>query len=79
MIATHYAEHCTPPWIALDMDVATKCLAGYEPTEEETSSIQSILESYGRLIDESDLIGYGQTEDEAIAEAKTKAENHDLP
>ena len=69
MIATHYAEHCDPPWLAVDMDAAAELLEGYDLTEKEKTYLPELMAGYCRLIDEAGLDHYGYTEQEAIESA----------
>ena len=73
MIATHYAAHCDPAWLAVDMDAANKLLDGYHlPTAMQTD-LPEMMASYCRLIDEAGLCHYGHTEEEAVAACKANA------
>ena len=67
-VATHHAPHMEEsPWMALDMKAACEMLDGYDLTEKEKNDLPTLMAGYCRLIDEANLIGYGQTEEEAIA------------
>lgn len=70
MIATHHAPHCSPPWIAVDMDKANRLLDGYGLTELEKTSLPDMMARFCRLVDEADLCHYGDTEEEAIQSAQ---------
>lgn len=69
MIATHYAAHCDPPWLAVDMAAANKLLAGYRLSEAMKTDLAEMMAHYCRLIDEAGLCHYGTTEAEAVAAA----------
>lgn len=64
-IQTHYAPGCEPPWCALNMPEARKF--GYGVTSD--SSFFDCVAKVGRLLDESGIMGYGETEAEAIIES----------
>lgn len=72
-IATWYSEGVDSPYIAVNMTVSRKMLAGYSLTEEEKTSLPEMMGGYCRLIEESRLIGYGETEFEAIADLFSNA------
>ena len=65
-ISTWYAEHVEQPYHAVNMTVAIKKLEGYDLTEEEKTELPALMASYCRLIDDAGLIGFGETEFEAI-------------
>ena len=71
-IQTHHAPQSVPPWIALDMDCACAMLEPYDLDDAEKADIVEIMMGYCRLIDEADLIGYGDTEQQAIDNCKAK-------
>ena len=70
MIATHYNQHCSPPWLAVDMTAAAKLLEGYDLTEKEKTDLPELMCGYCRLVEEAGLCGYGETEEEAVEAAK---------
>lgn len=74
MIATHYTPDAEPPWIALDMEVANDLVTpmGADPIGD----LVVMMEGWCRLLDDENLIGYGQTEQEASMDALTKAEDY---
>jgi hypothetical protein len=63
-IETLFSKGCEPPWCALHMPTARKY--GYGVTE--TSSFGDCVAKVCRLLDESGVMGYGETEAEAIVE-----------
>jgi len=67
MIAAHYALHCQPPWVAVDMDAAAKLLEDYTLTEKEKTDLPTLMAGYCRLIEEAELCFYGDTEEEAVS------------
>lgn len=76
-IQTHHAPHCEDaPWIAMDMNLAAETLEGYDLTDEEKNQIPAIMAGYCRLLDEADIIGYGKTKDEAMAQAAEKSQEY---
>ena len=64
-IETHYCKGGEPDWLAVHMPSARKC--GYGVTE--TSSLFDCVAKVGRLLDESGIAGYGETEADAIVES----------
>jgi hypothetical protein len=70
--ATHYCEDDQKPWIAVDMDRARELLAEHDLTDEEKTDIGALMAGYCRVLDDMGLIGYGQTEAEAILNANNK-------
>lgn len=56
------------PVVAVNMTVAIEMLEGYDLTDEEKNDVTDLLAGYCRLIDESGLAGYGDTEFSAIAD-----------
>lgn len=54
------------PYQAVNMTVAIEFLEGYGLTEEEKTSLPALMAGYCRLIEESKLVGFGDTEFEAI-------------
>ncbi len=63
-IETHNAPGCEMPWAALHMPTARKF--GYGVTA--TSSFMDCVAKVCRLLDESGVMGYGETEADAIVE-----------
>lgn len=63
-IETHFCSGSEPDWVALHMPSARKF--GYGVTEK--SSLPDCFAKVGRLLDESGVAGYGDTEAEAIIE-----------
>lgn len=61
-IETHHAPGCEMPWAACHMPAARKY--GYGVTAE--SSLVDCVAKVGRLLDESGVMGYGETEADAI-------------
>lgn len=74
MIATHHAPHCSPPWLAVDMEAAAELLDGYRLTEKEKTDLPALMAGYCRLIDEAGLCFYGDTEEDATADAMANKE-----
>jgi len=67
-IATWYSKGVDSPYMAVNMTVSRKMLAGYSLTDEESKELPSLMGGYCRLIEERGLAGYGETEFEAIAD-----------
>lgn len=67
-IAVWTSEHSEPPCIAVNMTIAIGSLEGYNLTEEEKTSLPELMAGYCRLVDESNFVGYGETEFESIAD-----------
>jgi hypothetical protein len=63
-IETHCCKGADTDWLAIHMPSARKC--GYGVTE--TSSLFDCFSKVGRLLDESGVAGYGDTEADAIVE-----------
>lgn len=63
-IQTNFANGCVMPWAALHMPTARKF--GYGVTEQ--SDIVDCVAKVGRLLDETGVMGYGETEADAIIE-----------
>lgn len=63
-IETHYCKGAEPDWLAVHMPSARKF--GYGVTD--ASSLFDCVSKVGRLLDESGVAGYGNTEAEAIVE-----------
>lgn len=70
MIRTHHNPTCNPPWLAIDMAKAAEKLKGYNLTEAEKTDVSELMAGYCRLVEESGLDHYGETEAEAIAKAQ---------
>jgi len=64
VIETHYARGCEGPWAALHMPTAWREYKDYGVTQHD--NIAACFSKVGRLLDESGLAGYGDTEAEAI-------------
>lgn len=72
-IQTHHTPQLSEdPWIAVDMDVACDLVKGYKPGQEQKTQIMEMMASYCNILDRADVIGYGDTEQEAIEDLKTK-------
>jgi len=65
---THYAWYMDKPWIAIHIPSARELLSGYD--DADFSSAYSLMGGYCRLLDDAGLVGEGQTEEEAIRNAK---------
>jgi hypothetical protein len=63
-IQTHHSPGCEPEWCALHMPSALEF--GYGVTATDT--IGDCAAKIGRLLDESGVMGYGDTEADAIVE-----------
>ncbi len=66
-IRTHHAPLVQRPWLALDMDRARTLLEPSGLTPEEKISLTAMMARYCNVLDRAGLIGYGMTEEEAIA------------
>ena len=78
-ISTWYAEHIEEkPYHAVNMTVAVDKLSDCELSEEEKTSMPHLMAGYCRLIEEANLIGYGDTEFEAIQDLFSHATRTDL-
>ncbi len=62
------SELVEPACTAVNMTTAIEKLSGYDLTEEEKTEQPALMAGYCRLIDEAKLVGYGDTEFEAIAD-----------
>ena len=67
-IATWYSKGVESPYMAVNMSVSREMLKGYNLTDEEKTDLREMTGGYYRLIEESQLIGYGDTEFQAIAD-----------
>lgn len=67
-IATWFSKGVDAPYHAVNMTVAVDMLSGYGLSDEEKTSIPELMGGYCRLIEERGLVGYGDTEFEAIAD-----------
>lgn len=65
-IQTHHAPHMEDdPWLAIPMHAARERLKGYISKHEPFDTVADITASFGRVLDDSGMIFYGQTEGEA--------------
>mgnify|MGYP000858214123 CR=1 FL=1 len=79
-IQTHHAPQMPEdPWIAIPMNAARKRLKGYDPKPEEVDSIASITLNFCRLLDDSGMIFYGDSETEVQDAALQWCAVHDQP
>lgn len=67
-ISIWHSELAEPACTAVNMTVAIEKLSGYDLTEEEQTDQAALMAGYCRLIEDSKLVGYGDTEFEAIAD-----------
>lgn len=65
-ISTWFADHAEPKFHAVNMTVALDKLEGYDLDEDEKAYLPSLMAGYCRLVEEANLIGYGDTEFDAI-------------
>lgn len=65
-IATWYSEFSEEPYHAVNMTLAAELLEGYDLTDEEKTELPALMAGYCRLIEEYRLVGFGETEFEAI-------------
>lgn len=73
-IATWYSAGVDSPYMAVNMTVSRKVLAGYSLTDEESTELPALMAGYCRLIEERGLAGYGDTEFQAIADLFSHAD-----
>lgn len=74
--ASWYSKGVPSPYHVVNMTVARSRLAGYNLTEAEKTQLPDLMAGYCRLVDEMGLIGYGDSEFEALTDL---FENHRVP
>ena len=73
-ISTWYSEGVDPQYHAVNMTFLVDYrLHGFDLTEKEKKSLPDLMASYSRLVEEFGLIGFGETEFEAIQDLFSKA------
>jgi len=75
-IQSHYAPHAEPQWIAIPMNLAKEMLEEYDSLNCEFEDIGNICASFGMVLDDLNLICYGNSkedvENQALALAARK-------
>ena len=70
-IQTHYAPNAEPPWLAIPMNHAKFRLRAYITKDEPFNTVADMTASYGRLLDDAELLFYADSkkdaEDDALA------------
>jgi len=72
-ISTWYSKGVDNEYMAVNMTAVLRILDGYDLTELEKTSLPDLMAGYCRLVDESDMTGYGDCEFEAIENLFHKA------
>jgi len=72
-IATWHSDYSAPKFHAVNISKAMKMLEEYELSEEEKSSLMELMAGYCMMLDDARLIGYGETEIEAINDLANKS------
>jgi len=67
-IQTHHADIDESPWLAVSMTICNDRLKGHDLTDREKTDIGELFAGYCRLLDEMQIVGYGQTREEAITD-----------
>lgn len=71
-IQTYHAPHMLEPWLAIPMVLAREVVKGYITKDEPFNTPADITASFGSILEDADLIFYGQTKEEAEGEALAK-------
>lgn len=78
-ITTWKSQFGEPPFTAVNMTVAADLLEGYNLTDEEKTNQAALMAGYCRLLDENNLVGFGETEFESIQDLFSHAVKVDAP
>ena len=76
-IQSHRSAGMTPPWTALHLPTGRAVAKPYGGTDK--SDMFECMAHVCRLLDEAGLVGYGDTEKEAVANAAAAAKIQVLP
>jgi len=62
-IQSHYAPYAEPQWIAIPMNLAKEMLEEYDSLNCEFKDIGNICASFGAVLDDLNLICYGNSKE----------------
>lgn len=61
------------PWMAIPMIAAKEALKEYITKDEPLNTVADMTATYGRLLEDWGMIGYGNTEEESIVDLAVNA------